>query len=277
MSSVSWVASTAPWPGRAWSEWPWVITARSTGRTGSMWKPPGLQHSPAGNRASGCLAGASPLYSPARGSFESSGPTVFPPNPVAAFPRTCKRLPTMPARLFLSSGDLIADRRFDFARDLQLQGRSCRRRRPDAAGDRAGARLCLGLVHVGRNSPAARRARRGDRGVPQGAGSPIPTTGTARGLRLMRLGAEPVSAMPPAYVRALFDQYAPKFETALVDDLGYRGPALLFKAVLSVRAAHPQAGLFPARRSISAAAPGLRPRPSPTRSTNSSASTCRRA
>jgi predicted TPR repeat methyltransferase len=43
--------------------------------------------------------------------------------------------------------------------------------------------------------------------------------------------------MPPAYVRALFDQYAPKFEAALVDDLGYRGPSLLFKAVLSVRAA----------------------------------------
>jgi predicted TPR repeat methyltransferase len=28
----------------------------------------------------------------------------------------------MPVRLFLSSGDLIADRRFDFARDLQLKG-----------------------------------------------------------------------------------------------------------------------------------------------------------
>ena len=56
-------------------------------------------------------------------------------------------------------------------------------------------------------------------------------------LRLMLLGAEPLSGMPPAYVRALFDQYAPKFETALVDDLGYRGPALLFKAVLSARAA----------------------------------------
>ena len=28
----------------------------------------------------------------------------------------------MPARLFLSSGDLIADRRYDFARDLQLRG-----------------------------------------------------------------------------------------------------------------------------------------------------------
>jgi predicted TPR repeat methyltransferase len=38
-------------------------------------------------------------------------------------------------------------------------------------------------------------------------------------------------------VRALFDQYAPKFESALVDDLGYRGPALLFKAVLAARLA----------------------------------------
>jgi predicted TPR repeat methyltransferase len=36
-------------------------------------------------------------------------------------------------------------------------------------------------------------------------------------------------------VKALFDQYAPKFEKALVDDLGYRGPAILFKAVLAVR------------------------------------------
>src|SRR6201985_2229455 len=31
-------------------------------------------------------------------------------------------LRAMPARLFLSSGDLIADRRYEFARDLQLKG-----------------------------------------------------------------------------------------------------------------------------------------------------------
>jgi len=53
----------------------------------------------------------------------------------------------------------------------------------------------------------------------------------------MRLGAEEVAGMPKAYVRALFDQYAPKFESALVDDLGYRGPSLLFKAVLAARCA----------------------------------------
>jgi predicted TPR repeat methyltransferase len=53
----------------------------------------------------------------------------------------------------------------------------------------------------------------------------------------MRLGAEAVAAMPPAYVQVLFDQYAPRFEASLVGELGYRGPALLFKAVLAVRAA----------------------------------------
>jgi predicted TPR repeat methyltransferase len=60
----------------------------------------------------------------------------------------------------------------------------------------------------------------------------------------MRLGAEPLAAMPQAYVQVLFDQYAPRFEAALVDDLGYRGPALLFRAVLSVRAAARKPAFF---------------------------------
>jgi predicted TPR repeat methyltransferase len=63
-------------------------------------------------------------------------------------------------------------------------------------------------------------------------------------LHLMRLGAEQIAAMPRAYVQSLFDQYAPRFESALVDDLGYRGPSLLFKAVLAVRAAACKPALF---------------------------------
>jgi len=63
-------------------------------------------------------------------------------------------------------------------------------------------------------------------------------------LRLMRLGAEQVASMPQAYVQTLFDQYAPRFEAALVDDLGYRGPALLFRAVLSVRASARKPAFF---------------------------------
>jgi predicted TPR repeat methyltransferase len=60
----------------------------------------------------------------------------------------------------------------------------------------------------------------------------------------MRLGAEPLAGMSQAYVQTLFDQYAPRFEASLIDDLGYRGPALLFKAVLSVRAAARKPAFF---------------------------------
>ena len=146
-------------------------------------------------------------------------------------------------RLFLSSGDMIADRRFEFARDLQLKGDLA------AAADLllqaigTGAGFYLGLVHAGRTSRAARRARRGDRGLPQGR-VPDPEDRHGAGLRLMRLGAEPLAAMPPAYVQALFDQYAPRFEASLVGELGYRGPALLFKAVLAVRAAARKPAFF---------------------------------
>ena len=74
-------------------------------------------------------------------------------------------------------------------------------------------------------------------------------------LHLMLLGAEQLSGMPEAYVRVLFDQYAPKFEKALVDDLGYRGTALLFKAVLAARRLSANR-LSSSAPSISAAAPG---------------------
>src|SRR5712671_8213031 len=142
----------------------------------------------------------------------------------------------MPVRLFLSSGDLMADRRFDFARDLQLKGdlvaaADLLLQATDLAPGFASAWFTLGDIReqLGEREQAIaafRKARDADPADRHGAG-----------LRLMLLGAEPSSAMPPAYVRTLFDQYAPKFEAALVDDLGYRGPALLFKAVLSSRAA----------------------------------------
>ena len=108
----------------------------------------------------------------------------------------------------------------------------------------------------------ARRARRpGDR---HGAG-----------LRLMRLGAEPLAGMPQAYVQALFDQYAPRFESALVDDLGYRGPALLFTAVLAARPRRKPA-LF--RRAIDlGCGTGLAAAAFARMSIISPASTCRRA
>lgn len=47
-------------------------------------------------------------------------------------------------------------------------------------------------------------------------------------MRLAGLGiGDPSTAMSQAYVRALFDEYAPRFERHLVEDLGYCAPQLL--------------------------------------------------
>ena len=148
----------------------------------------------------------------------------------------------MPARLFLSSGDLMADRRFEFARDLQLKG--------DLA---AAADLFLQAIELAPNFTSAwftlgdLREQLGEHEAAIEAFRAAQASNAddrhGAGLRLMRLGA-PVAGMPEAYVQALFDQYAPRFESSLVGDLGYRGPALLFKAVLSVRAAARKPAFF---------------------------------
>ena len=142
----------------------------------------------------------------------------------------------MPARLFLSSGDLVADRRFDFARDLQLKGdlvaaADLFEQAAELAPGFASAWFTLGQIReqLGERDAAIAAFRK--------ALIADPADRHGASLRLMLLGAQDLSAMPPAYVRALFDQYAPKFETALVGDLSYRGPALLFKAVLAARLA----------------------------------------
>lgn len=50
--------------------------------------------------------------------------------------------------------------------------------------------------------------------------------------RLVLLRAEaPPPVLPEAYVRALFDDYAPRFDRALVEQLAYRGPAVLQEAL----------------------------------------------
>ncbi len=140
----------------------------------------------------------------------------------------------MPARLFLTSGDLIADRRYEFARDLQLKGdlaaaADLLEQAIELAPKFVSAWFTLGEIRqqLGEHDAAIAAfssARDADPNDPHGAS-----------LKLMRLGAEALSAMPPAYVRTLFDQYAPRFDRALIDDLGYRGPAVLFKAVLAAR------------------------------------------
>ena len=132
--------------------------------------------------------------------------------------------------LFLSSGDLVADRRFEWARDCEAKG--------DLAGAAdlleqalelvpgyASAWFTLGEVAEKLDDReraiwAYGRAREVDPDDRHGAL-----------MCLMRLGAADVAEMPQAYVRALFDNYAPAFDEALVGGLSYRAPVLLRDAV----------------------------------------------
>jgi len=139
--------------------------------------------------------------------------------------------------LFVSSGDLVADRRYKWALDCAAKG--------DFAG---AADILLQTVEL---APAfatawfalgAIRDRLGDH-----AGAALAFEHTRQldpqdyhgaGLQLARLGSgEATPAMSEAYVRRLFDQYAAHYDTALTERLDYRGPALLLAAVEAVMGA----------------------------------------
>lgn len=149
----------------------------------------------------------------------------------------------MPLRLFLTSGDLMADRRFEFARDLQLKGdlpaaADLIEQALELAPNFTSAWFTLGEIRqqLGERDKAImafRKAREFDPEDQHGAH-----------LHLIRLGDAQLSEMPKAYVQALFDQYAPRFEHTLINDLDYRAPSLIFKAVLAARVAAKKPALF---------------------------------
>lgn len=130
-----------------------------------------------------------------------------------------------------SSGDLIVDRRFDYAEGLA------------AAGDTAAAVALLaetmalapgwpaGWFRLGEWYEAlgdgAAAAEAWDRAL---AADPADRLGAALKRDLARR-VPVVEAMPAAFVEALFDQYAPDFDAALVERLDYRAPGLLRAAL----------------------------------------------
>jgi predicted TPR repeat methyltransferase len=132
--------------------------------------------------------------------------------------------------IFLSSGDVIADRRFEWARDLCAQGdlaaaADLLEQTLELAPGYAAAWFTLGEV----------RDKAGDRdgavAAFRKAAAADPQDRHGAKLHLIRLGAAPAAAMPESYVRTLFDVYAPKFDHALTQGLGYRAPELLLRAV----------------------------------------------
>ena len=142
----------------------------------------------------------------------------------------------MTAPLFVSSGDLLADRRFAIAQDLLA--------RDDLAG--AADLLVQALEAAPRFLSAwfalgEVRLRLEDRDGAIAAFQEVCALDAedrlGAGLHLVRLGALAPGDMPSAYVRTLFDQYAPRFDTALTEGLGYRGPAILRDAIAAACAA----------------------------------------
>lgn len=142
-----------------------------------------------------------------------------------------------------SSGDLGADRRYDYACAALAEG--------DAAGAADLCEQALALAPVW--APAwfalgeAREAL-GDRaGATQAFARALacaPDDAQGAGLRLARLSGETPAHPPLSYVRELFDQYAPRFERHLVDELAYRAPAILKEALARACAAHGRALRF---------------------------------
>jgi predicted TPR repeat methyltransferase len=135
----------------------------------------------------------------------------------------------------LSSGNLIADRRFEWARDCEAKG--------DLAG---AADLLMQTLELAPGFASAwfvlgeLREKLGDRAGAiaafERAKAADPSDHHGATVHLMRLGASATAAMPEGYVRALFDGYAPGFDKALTEDLRYCAPELLFGTVQSAHA-----------------------------------------
>jgi predicted TPR repeat methyltransferase len=136
--------------------------------------------------------------------------------------------------LFVSSGDLIADRRYKWALDHAARG--------DLAGAADILAQTVELVPGFATAWFALGAIRDNLGDRAGAivawekaREADPEDYHGARLQLARLGAgEATPAMTEVYVRRLFDQHAENFDASLLERLDYRGPAVLLEAVRSV-------------------------------------------
>jgi predicted TPR repeat methyltransferase len=132
---------------------------------------------------------------------------------------------------FRSSGDLLADRRYGYARAAYEErdygaAADLARQALELAPDFAAAHALLGRAALAAGHPDEAAAAL-ERALALEPDDP-------HGLRvdLARLGrGSPEAAIAAPYVRALFDDYAPRFERHLVRNLNYRGPDLLADAL----------------------------------------------
>jgi predicted TPR repeat methyltransferase len=138
-------------------------------------------------------------------------------------------MPPVPS--FRSSGDILADRRYEYARAAFDEGdlaaaSDLARQALELAPRFAAAHALLGRAEAASARPEAAVAALRE------ALALEPDDALGVRLDLARLGAiAPEAAITDGYVRALFDDYAPQFERHLVRNLSYRGPDLLADAL----------------------------------------------
>jgi predicted TPR repeat methyltransferase len=130
---------------------------------------------------------------------------------------------------FFSSGDIQADRRFEYAMAFLESGQV-----PEAL------ELLETIAEIAPFWPAPPfeigkiRMKAGDRTMAEQAFRKAleldPADRQGAGVKLRLMGAEHSSGpLPPGYVRSLFDEYAPRFDRHLTQELEYTTPQTLHK------------------------------------------------
>ncbi|KQO49231.1 MULTISPECIES: methyltransferase domain-containing protein [unclassified Methylobacterium] len=137
-----------------------------------------------------------------------------------------------------SSGDLLADRRYAYAEACLSEGDAegaaeMAEQVLEIAPRYAAAWFLLGRAREARHLATADVAHH--HAALRAYGNALdldPHDELGARLRLVQIGeGAALGAISPAYIRALFDGYAPRFERHLVGELQYRGPELLVRAL----------------------------------------------
>jgi predicted TPR repeat methyltransferase len=142
---------------------------------------------------------------------------------------SCVSKPMTPTQF--SSGDVIADRRADYARMLAEAGDAAAAAELMEQALELVPRWAAGWFRLGEYREKAGLPAQAVEAYAQVVA--LDETGIfGAPLKLATLGAAPTPESPPsAYVEGLFDDYADRFETSLVEKLNYSVPQKLFALV----------------------------------------------
>lgn len=130
-----------------------------------------------------------------------------------------------------SSGDLLADRRADYAEMLYANGEHSAAAELMMGAMELAPTWALGWFRLGEFQEAAGALTEAAQAWRM-CQNLDPSDRAGAGLKLAVAGAAPMPTAPPSdFVEALFDEYAPNFDAALVGKLGYRVPEFLLGAI----------------------------------------------